>query len=166
MPIVPWRGQAAWMRQRKSCAASISLGTLKLVTLQPCGLTPLNTCRIVPSFSAGIDRLEDHEHGPFALGVKKVLQRGEFFELLVHFRNSRGFVFEMAGVVRGFFSQLDFFAGANEVRRIDHGCILDDPFKINAVNREWLIAVAKEEAPLVHAGLGIERSRNVQHDSD
>ena len=42
-------GQAAWTRQRKSCASSISVGRLNEMTRQPSGLTPLKTLRIVPS---------------------------------------------------------------------------------------------------------------------
>src|SRR6185437_8324999 len=38
-----------WTRQRKSCPASSSVGTLNEATAQPCGLTDCITCEIVPS---------------------------------------------------------------------------------------------------------------------
>src|ERR1700676_1009592 len=50
MPIMPFSGVAKWLRHRKSCASSFAEGSLKDVTLQPCGFTPDMTCRIVPSF--------------------------------------------------------------------------------------------------------------------
>ena len=57
MPMYPRGGQAAWIRQRKSCAFSSGEGVLKDVTVQPWGLTPLMTCRMVPSLPLGIDPL-------------------------------------------------------------------------------------------------------------
>src|SRR5215469_1572140 len=52
MPMSPRGGTARWMRQRKSWEASSGVGTLKAVTRHPCGLSPVITCRMVPSFPA------------------------------------------------------------------------------------------------------------------
>ena len=45
----PRAGTARWIRHRKPCEASSGVGTLKLETLQPCGLKTFITFRMTPS---------------------------------------------------------------------------------------------------------------------
>ncbi len=50
-PIRPRADEpAVIVRQRKSCASSSALGFLKLKTSQPCGLIPVRTWLMAPSF--------------------------------------------------------------------------------------------------------------------
>src|SRR6267143_4906535 len=52
MPTRPARGACLWTRQRKSCSRSSSVGTPKLVTTTPRGLSAPDMCFTAPSFPA------------------------------------------------------------------------------------------------------------------
>ena len=67
-------GVHAWMRHRKSCSSSSSLGTLNDRPGSPAGSTPSKTDADRAVLAARVDGLEHHQQAALALGVEPLLQ--------------------------------------------------------------------------------------------
>ena len=88
------RRQRAWMRQRKSCARSSGPGALNELMRMPCGLTPVSTWLIVPSFPAASIACKRPEQAPAILRDEQVVQIAEPLHAALEQRLAVGLVHE------------------------------------------------------------------------